>query len=407
MIEFNCQGCNHIFRVRDDISGRKIKCQACGQVNIVPSEKNNIKFNCQKCNHEIIIRKDQTGKSVSCSYCGEVQNIPQGNTVTPVKTDTEKNTSDEDTGSKSNISDAENAASALPSQGKSTEGKPVVMKSASTTEQNIEKNIQNILSKYIVGIAAVVLFVVCVLLLMLLNKAEIKDSVRSAELANKQAVEDIQKITAKNIEDLQKELAVLNEKISNLQKNFDEIKAANGNILKDYVSIQEKLALLNKNTDGLQTARKPAETIAPAEARTQIVPETINIPAETFAVQSNTQSDGRIVDKIDYPFVTDPQIIGRWLSVDFVDTPEDFLPNQIKTQGELFFKELIAQPKGVVAGSSAYRWTKGLIIHTGNQTASKYIVKRINGTAYLFFEWKSGDYFIRHMTPKWYVLKKS
>lgn len=396
MIEFNCQGCNHVFRVRDDISGRKIKCQACGQVNIVPGEKNNLKFNCQKCNHEIIIRKDQTGKSVSCSYCGEVQNIPQGNTVTPVKTDTEKNTSDEDTGGKSNISDAENPAPDLSLLEKLTEGKPVVIKSASATEQNMEKNIQNILSKYIVGIAAAVLFVVCVLLLMLLNKAEIKDSVRSAELANKQAVEDFQK-----------ELAVLNEKISNLQKNFDEIKAANGIILKDYVSIQEKLALLNKNTEGTQITRMQADTITPKEARTQIIQETINTPAETFAVQSNTQSDGRIVDKIDYPFVTDPQIIGRWKSVDFVDTPEDFLPNQNKSQGELFFKELNAQPKGEVAGASELQWTKGLIINTRNKTASKYLIKRINGTAYLFFEWKSGDYTIRHQKPKWYVLKKS
>jgi bla regulator protein BlaR1 len=30
------------------------------------------------------------------------------------------------------------------------------------------------------------------------------------------------------------------------------------------------------------------------------------------------------VDKIDYPFVTDPQLIGRWQSVDFVDNIEDF-----------------------------------------------------------------------------------
>ena len=379
MIEFNCQGCNHIFRVRDDISGRKIKCQACGKVNIVPSEKNNTKINCQKCNHEIIIRKDQTGKSVSCSYCGEVQNIPQSNTVTAVKTDTEKNTSDEGTGSKSNISDTENPAPDLPLLEKLTEGKPVVSKSAAATEQNIEKNIQNILSKYIVGIAAVVLFVICVILLMLLNKAEIKDSVRSAELANKQAVEDIQKITAKNIEELQKELAILNEKVFNLQKNFDEIKPV----------------------------RMSSETIAPREARSQFAQEKINTPADTFVVQSSTQSDGRTVDKIDYPFVNDPQIIGVWKSVDFVTTPEDFLPNQNKTQGELFFKELNAQPDGEVAGSSSYKWTKGLIINTGNKTAARYVIKNIDGSAYLFFEWKSGDYTIRHQKPKWYVLKKS
>ncbi len=396
MIEFNCQGCNHIFRIRDDVSGRKIKCQVCGQVNIVPGEKNNMKINCQKCNHEIIVRKDQTGKNIICSYCGETQDNPPANTAVDVKADTEKNIPVEDTAVKSNISEAENSAPDLPLLEKLTEGKPVVIKSASAAEQNYEKHLQNMLLKYIVGIAAVVLFVVCMILLFLLNKAEIKDSVRSAELANKQAVED-----------LQKDLAVLNEKISNLQKNFDGLKAANEIILKDNISMQEKLASLNKDMDGLQTKRTQPETITPVETRAQIVPETITAPSETFEVQSSTQSDGRTVDKIDYPFVNDPQIIGTWKSVDLVNTPDDFFPNQKKFLGELSFKELNAQPKGEVTGDPSYKWTKGLIINTRNKTAAKYIVKRINGSTYLFFEWKSGDYFIRHMTPKWYVLKKS
>ncbi len=396
MIEFNCQSCNHIFRVRDDVSGRKIKCQACGQVNTVPGEKDNMKINCQKCNHEIIVRKDQTGKNIICSYCGEVQNIPNGTSVTAVKTDTEKNAPEEDASGKSNISDSENPAQDLSLLEKLSEGKPAELKSASMPERNIEKNMQNNLSKYFVGAIAVVLFVVCLILLMLLNKAEIKDSVRSAELANKQAVED-----------LQKELAVLNEKISNLQKNFDEIKPAYESILKDYISIQERLTLLNKNIEGLQTKRTPNETVAPVEAQPQNAQETITTPSDNFVVQSNTESDGKTVDKIDYPFVNDPQIIGMWKSVDYVNTPEDFLPNQKKFPGELAFKELIAQPKGVVAGSSPYKWTKGLIIHPGNRTAAKYLIKSIDGSSYLFFEWKSGDYIIRHMTPKWYVLKKS
>ena len=36
----------------------------------------------------------------------------------------------------------------------------------------------------------------------------------------------------------------------------------------------------------------------------------------------------------------------------------------------------------------------------------EYLIKEIAGSKYMFFEWKSGDYTIRHMKPKYYVLKK-
>ncbi len=45
-------------------------------------------------------------------------------------------------------------------------------------------------------------------------------------------------------------------------------------------------------------------------------------------------------------------------------------------------------------------------MHSGSKTASKYIIKEIDGGKYMFFEWKSGDYTIRGMKPYYYVLKK-
>ena len=54
--------------------------------------------------------------------------------------------------------------------------------------------------------------------------------------------------------------------------------------------------------------------------------------------------------------------------------------------------------------SSSHTWTKGLVLD--DDTASKYIIREIDGSSYMFYEWKSGDYTIRYMKPSYYVLKK-
>jgi len=120
--------------------------------------------------------------------------------------------------------------------------------------------------------------------------------------------------------------------------------------------------------------------------------------------QPSLRKKGRIVDKIDYPFVNDPEVVGRWKSVDFVKTVEDFKPGTKHWRGDLYLKEMIIFENGRAKGP--WNWTKGLIIHPGDKTAAKYHIKEINGSTYMFFEWKSGDYTIRHMKPRYYVLKK-
>lgn len=113
----------------------------------------------------------------------------------------------------------------------------------------------------------------------------------------------------------------------------------------------------------------------------------------------------RVTDKIDYPFVDDPGLVGVWKSVDFVDTPDQFDPDHLRWQGDLFLKELVFLPEGKTP-HPWQTWTKGLIIHHGDQTASEYQIKEINGQTYLFFQWKSGDYTLRGMKPHYYVLKR-
>ena len=113
----------------------------------------------------------------------------------------------------------------------------------------------------------------------------------------------------------------------------------------------------------------------------------------------------RIVDKIDLPFVNDTAVIGAWVSVDFVSEPSDFTPGMKSFGDDLYLKGLTFLPGGKTA-KPWWTWTKGVLMHSGDRTASAYLIKKIGGQTYLFLEWESGDYTIRHMKPEYYVLKK-
>ena len=123
---------------------------------------------------------------------------------------------------------------------------------------------------------------------------------------------------------------------------------------------------------------------------------------------SHINEEGRIVDKIDWPFVNDPQLIGTWESVDFVGEMEEFKAGKKQWgdgKGDLYLKGLIFKPNGRTF-KPWWTWTKGLVFHSGDRTASKYTIKDIEGSTYMFYEWKSGDYTIRYSKPSYYVLKK-
>lgn len=124
----------------------------------------------------------------------------------------------------------------------------------------------------------------------------------------------------------------------------------------------------------------------------------------------------RIVDKTDYPFVEDSQVVGKWQAVDFVTDISEFQADQKAWKGDLYLSGLVFINEGKMLisfsegnGNLAYTdmtWTKGLMISHQEKTASQYEIKDISGSLYMFYEWKSGDYIFDGMKPKYYVLKK-
>lgn len=119
-------------------------------------------------------------------------------------------------------------------------------------------------------------------------------------------------------------------------------------------------------------------------------------------------------DKIDYPFVDDTQMKGKWESVDFVKTIDSYKPGTKGCLEDLYVTGLNLDENGKLTitrtsgelSSPSVTWTKSLIINRENKTASNCVIKGMNGTTYMFYEWKSGDYVYRGMKPSYYVLKK-
>ena len=103
-------------------------------------------------------------------------------------------------------------------------------------------------------------------------------------------------------------------------------------------------------------------------------------------------------------FEDDPAVIGHWVSVDFVQNIEDFKPRQKSWSGNMYLKEMTFLPQGVSLGP--WTWTKGKLWHPGDQTVARYWIKQMDGAAYLFMEWISGDVTPRGMKPRYCVLKR-
>jgi hypothetical protein len=146
--------------------------------------------------------------------------------------------------------------------------------------------------------------------------------------------------------------------------------------------------------DGFEASRKGFDSIMAGLKR-----------SSTREAPIASEPEARRVDRIDYPHVGDKAVIGLWRSVDFVDEINQFDPKVRQWQGDLYLKELEVLPGGKT--SKAWTWTKGLLLHSGDKTASKYVIKTMAGATYMFLEWKSGDYVLRGMKPKYYVLEKA
>ncbi|HEW78665.1 MAG TPA: hypothetical protein ENH34_01680 [Phycisphaerales bacterium] len=100
----------------------------------------------------------------------------------------------------------------------------------------------------------------------------------------------------------------------------------------------------------------------------------------------------------------DKEIIGTWRSVDFVREVEYFKPGEKQWTDDLYLKRLTFYKDGKTSGP--WTWKDGYLWHPGNRTKARYLIKKMDGSTYLFMEWMSDEVTIRGQKPPYYVMKK-
>jgi hypothetical protein len=204
---------------------------------------------------------------------------------------------------------------------------------------------------------------------------------------------------------------IVNDKVNGFTVLSPDYKFTNGLGVGD--SVQKIRQLLGKETFLQEFSRKDMlyyedkALIFEIDKRDNTIMEINVSPIESSSYIPQTSyinEKGLLIDKVDYPFVNDPEVIGGWKSVDFVRYMNDFNPANIIPGKKHFLNHLIFEEGGKIGRISLYKWTKGLVL--SDEAASKYIIKEIDGSTYMFYEWKHGDYTGRHLRPFYYVLKK-
>ena len=115
---------------------------------------------------------------------------------------------------------------------------------------------------------------------------------------------------------------------------------------------------------------------------------------------SRKEEDICRIDRVEYPFVPDKAVLGKWRVRDFYSWKfeENFEPQkQNSPDAELYAREMDFQPDGTCVQTtrqhaSRLGWTKGLVLNRRAKTASAYEIRHIDGIDYLIMEWKTGDY---------------
>lgn len=129
-------------------------------------------------------------------------------------------------------------------------------------------------------------------------------------------------------------------------------------------------------------------------------------------------------DRTDFPYVPDPELIGKWETIAFVPSPEHFSPEQPLELSALnhitaiaFYergmceqfirhKENIRTRLLEYTASDVGRF-RGYIINHQEESAEGYLLRETEGAKYLFVQHKSGDYFFGGKEPSYYVFKKA
>lgn len=128
-------------------------------------------------------------------------------------------------------------------------------------------------------------------------------------------------------------------------------------------------------------------------------------------------------DRTDFPYIPDPELLGTWETVAYVDTPDDFSPTQpLELSALRYITAICFYERGMcerrirmqdrmasllleytASGMGSFR---GYVINQQQESAEGYLLREIDGIRYLFIQHKSGDYIFGGMEPKYYVFKK-
>ncbi len=155
--------------------------------------------------------------------------------------------------------------------------------------------------------------------------------------------------------------------------------------------LSEETTAAVKNTSGINTFLAAVFVIVLIIVGGYLIYNAKNAPAPA--------TTSRVVE-----FEPDERVLGKWITVDFVQKIEYFKPEQQQWIGDLYLKGLTFYEDGTTSGP--WTWTQGLLIHPGDHTSARYVIKSLQGANYLFMEWISGDVTIRREQPWYYVLKK-
>ena len=134
-----------------------------------------------------------------------------------------------------------------------------------------------------------------------------------------------------------------------------------------------------------------------------------------------TKQDIGIMDNLPDAPANDASILGTWNACAFVKQVDHFQPDTtLIPHDALFWRTAEFLADGIMQNSfknsdsgiistddpSVWRWVNGYVICNTKSLASRYLLKEINGTEYLFVQWKSGDYYFGGREPSWYVFRR-
>lgn len=128
-----------------------------------------------------------------------------------------------------------------------------------------------------------------------------------------------------------------------------------------------------------------------------------------------SNDENRLYESMEYTFIPDDEIIGKWQAVNAVEKIEDFetgkllfsSPEKLYWQSCIFFDSGLLSYKFSNSKNATEKWTKGYVLYSKFGVIPAYTLKQIDGKRYMFVEWKIGDYPFTGKIPCYYVFEKT